>query len=80
MKLTAILALTAAVAFAGPNQRKITSMKKVQMKRLATQHKVMWSAGDAVPAAPGAGCMTYDAFYYNDGGACGWEEFDSYCW
>ena len=39
----------------------------------------MWSTGDAVPTAPGADCMTYDAYYYNDGGVCGWWEFDDWC-
>ena len=72
MKLTAILALTAATALAGANNRKITAMKKMNMKRTAPKQKIMWSTGDAVPTAPGAGCMTYDAFYYNDGGVCGW--------
>ena len=33
MKLTAILALTAATALAGPNNRKMTAMKKMNMKR-----------------------------------------------
>ena len=70
IKLTAILSVVAATAFARNN---------VLEKKLAARPRNLWKKGDPKPTPPNPEtCYTKEAFFYTDESNC-WQDWDEYC-